>query len=324
MQLKTEVEIPNYDFRIDYKQLILSLGSCFAVNIGEKIKQNGIYIDINPFGNLYNPISIADRITDIIAKKKYVENDFFFYNNLWNCFKFSSALSDNNLSSTITKINKKIESLNKFLSNCDYLFVTFGTAFVFEEKEKKEIVSNCHKQAANIFNYYLLSVEQIVDKWSDLIKKIQNDFPKLQIIFTISPVKYFKDSIISNNRSKSTLTLSTQILCEKFSKCDYFPAFEIINEELRDYRFFASDMQHISEIAVEYIWEIFQKNLFNEKTVEFMKEMQKINLAMEHRAIFPQSEEYKNFCKQQIKKISIIEKKYKLNLFDKIDYFQKK
>lgn len=324
MQLKTEVEKVNYKFQIDYKESILSLGSCFSVNIGEKIKQNGISIEVNPFGNLYNPISIYNIIINIINKKQYTKEDFFYDDNFWNSYNFSSLLSNTNLSLAIETANDKILSLHDYLKKSNYLFITFGTAFVYELKETKEIVSNCHKQSGNLFNYYLLSVEEIVEKWSTVIEKIHEFVPQIQIIFTISPVKYFKDSIINNSISKSTLVLACDKLCRINSTCNYFPAFEIVNEELRDYRFFANDMLHVSETAREYIWEIFQKSVFSKRSIDYMSEIEKINNAMGHKSISPDSQKYKDFCREQIKKIIFVEEKYEVSLASKKEFFLQK
>lgn len=317
MELQTKVEIPKYDFKINYKDKCMFIGSCFAENIGEKFLKSKIPTVINPTGIHYNPMSILNSLEKIVNNQEINEEDLFFANGRWNHDDFHSKFSDITEEKTLNKINSAIETTHIFLQKTDYLFITFGTAIVFKRKNNNNIVSNCHKQDAKIFDRYLLKYTEMIDKWEILIEKIMKFNPNLKIIFTVSPIRHVKNGAIENMRSKATLILLINELLineilemRKHENLFYFPVYEVVNDELRDYRFYADDMQHISDFAIKYIWEIFQENFFNKKTIKYITEITKINLALEHKAFNPESAEYQAFHNKINEKLKDFENEY--------------
>jgi hypothetical protein len=191
----------------------------------------------------------------------------------------------------LKKINHENKTAFEFLKETDYLFITFGSAFFYHHIQLNEPVANCHKQAGNLFEKRLLTVEEITEKYSALIAHLKSFNPKLKIIFTVSPVKYFKDGVIENNISKSTLLLSAHQLVKQFDNCYYFPAFELVNDDLRDYRFYKEDLAHPNDLAIDYVWNKFSDCFFNKQTLLLNKQIHALNLALNHRKLITHSEE---------------------------------
>lgn len=294
---QTRVEIPPTDLHITYEDRIMTLGSCFAENIGAKMKEVYFAADINPFGVLYNPVSISNSIKLLIENRPFTEADLFQNRGLWQSFSHSSLFSATTAEKCLENINKRFAEAASFLQKTSFLVVTFGTAWVYEEKQSGRVVSNCHKLPANTFTRRRLSVDEIVSNYSELLKKLTALFPQLRIVFSVSPIRHWKDGAHENNVSKSTLLLAIDELQQEFENVDYFPAYEIQMDELRDYRFYASDMLHPSDVAVDYIWQRFSETYFNETTTRTKKELEQLQADLSHRPLFPDSEEYEKFRK---------------------------
>ncbi|MDR2836325.1 MAG: GSCFA domain-containing protein [Bacteroidales bacterium] len=325
MELRTIVEIPKYDFKINYTDKCFFIGSCFSENIGDKLLKSKIPTLINPTGTHYNPFSIAHSIENIINCKKFSEKKLFFSNGQWNCYDFHSKFSGNSAKEVLNNINSAISISNKFLQQADYLFVAFGTSLVYCLKDNFEIVSNCHKQKSALFEHFMLSDETISQKWVKILELLEDFNPKLKIIFTVSPIRHVKNGAIENMQSKANLIIAIKNLSEitTIKNIYYFPVYEIVNDELRDYRFYADDMQHISKLAIDYIWEIFQKEIFTQKTTEFVKQINSIEKALFHKPLSHNTEEFRKFCKSQIEKIKNIEQTYKINLTEAKEAFER-
>lgn len=254
---RTIVEIPLAASKITHQHCLLALGSCFAENIGKKLNDAFFQVDVNPFGVLYNPVSIRNSIQLLLENKLFTQEAIFENKGLWQSFSHSSQFSDTNKEKCLTNINKRFESAFDFFNKTDFLLITFGTAWVFEDRKSGNVVSNCHKLPANCFNRRRLTVDEIVADYSTLITELKIKLPNLRILFSVSPIRHWKDGAHENNISKSTLLLAVEALQQNFYQVDYFPAYEIQIDELRDYRFCAVDMQHPSEVAVDYIWSRF-------------------------------------------------------------------
>ncbi len=292
---QTKIEIPPTSLNITYKDSIMTLGSCFAENIGKKMQEVYFEVDINPFGVLYNPVSICNSIHKLIDAKPFSETSLFENRGLWQSFSHSSLFSDVTARQCLNKINDRFSKACNFLQKADYLLITFGTAWVFEEQQSGSVVSNCHKLPASQFIRRRLTVEEIIADYSRLITKLNELFPHVQLIFSVSPIRHWKDGAHGNNVSKSTLLLAVDALQEQFKQVHYFPAYEIQLDELRDYRFYAPDMLHPSDVAVDYIWQRFSETYFSNQTMDIKKQLEQLVADLAHRPIHPDSVEFRKF-----------------------------
>lgn len=291
----THIEIPHSPIKITYTDCVMTLGSCFAENIGKRMSNAYFQLDINPFGVLYNPVSIANSINLLLQNKPFTKEDIFENKSMWQSFAHSSLFSDSTPEGCLQKINSQLNLAVEFIQKIDFLIITFGTAWVFENKKSGKVVTNCHKLPANEFVRRRLSVQEIVVDYTALIDKLKVLFPNLQIIFSVSPIRHWKDGAHGNNISKSTLLLAIDALQQYFQNVHYFPAYEIQLDELRDYRFYGSDMFHPSDVAVNYIWKRFSETYFSTETYELKKRLEKLSIDLAHRPLHPDSVEYKLF-----------------------------
>lgn len=306
----TRINIPESFVKINYSHKVLTLGSCFAENIGNKL-QNAYFLSfINPFGVLYNPMSIGLGIRYLLSDKEFTENDLFQSGSLWNSFAHSSAFSATTPDETLQKINSRLLASRYFLSETNVMMITFGTAWIFENKETDSIVANCHKLPANQFNRRRLTVDEIVAEFTEIIDLLRRQNPGLQFIFTVSPIRHWKDGAHENTVSKSTLHLAVDALGKAFENVEYFPAYEIMMDELRDYRFYATDMLHPSEQAVDYIWQRFAETYFSGETLELRKELEQLRNDLNHRPLHPHTFEYQQFLSSVEKKKNTLIENY--------------
>lgn len=292
MKLRTEIVIPVPDFQISHHDKILMIGSCFVENISTRMVDSGFTVDINPFGILYNPQSLDKGLSDLLRDKKYAENDLFQHQGIYHSFSHHSRFSDIDPDIALKQINGRIAFSSAFLQQATVLVVTFGTAFVYTLKSSGEVVSNCHKLSDKLFDHRRLNISEIVDDWSELIVEMRNKNPHLKIVFTVSPIRHWKDGAHENQLSKSTLLLAIDELIKKNKESYYFPSYEILMDDLRDYRFYAEDMVHPSSQAIDYIWEKFSQTYFDKKTLNLIREWESIRQALNHRPFNPESEEY--------------------------------
>lgn len=292
---RTLVQVKPYPVKMNYESEILTFGSCFAENIGTKMLNAYFKTEINPFGVLYNPMSILNSLNDLMCNKRFNIDDLFEYKSLWHSFSHSSIFSNVNSSICIDKINQRIEIAVNFLKNADFLVITFGTAWVFEDKKKGTIVSNCHKLPSEFFQRRRLTVIEIVDGYIELFSKLLELNPALKIVFTVSPIRHWKDGAHENSLSKGILLLAVDQLQRQFQNVFYFPAFEIQMDDLRDYRFYAADMLHPTDMAVDYIWEQFSNAFMSDETLQIKKQLEKLNTDLSHRPLHSESEEFVQF-----------------------------
>ena len=316
----TEVNIPNSSEEIKYSDKIMTLGSCFAENIGKKMSDSFFQTDINPFGVLYNPVSVLQSLDLLMSEKQFEEKDLFQYQSLWHSFNHSSLFSDESIESTLVKINNRLNSSRQFFKSTQILLITFGTAWVFEDVESGKIVANCHKLPGNRFRRYRLDFQQIIDHYNPMLRQLKEQIPSLQLIFTVSPIRHWKDGAHENTVSKSTLHLSVDALEKRFDFVHYFPAYEIMMDELRDYRFYDSDMLHPSAVAVNYIWQRFSDTYFSAETQKLNKELEQIRNDLNHRPLHSKSAEYQLFILNIEKRKAKIKALYPDfgNLFDEV------
>lgn len=310
MDFSTPVKTEKGSFALNHKQLILSMGSCFSENIGEKLSEQKFQIDVNPFGILYNPASIASSLRILINDRCFTQDDLFFREGSMHSYAHHSRFSHPEAGECLKRINERIALSASRLQSLDCLMITFGTAYVYRLKKDGEIVANCHKMPENLFNRSRLSVDEIVDDWKSLIEQLYTLNPALKILFTVSPIRHLKDGAHGNQLSKAILLLAIEKLNQIFPNISYFPAYEIVLDELRDYRFYAADMAHPSDIAVQYLWKRFCEAYFNAETRTLINQWNKIKTALNHRPLQTESTAYKDFIMQNLFKLEEIRKKY--------------
>ncbi len=309
MNFRTQVERPERVSEIGYSDRLLLLGSCFAENIGKLLVANKFCCDVNPYGILYNPLSIARALCEMAEGMVYTEQNLFKADGIWHSWMHHGSFSsDISAEDCLNCINSRLSKATDTLATTDWLVVTWGTAFVYEHEG--QVVGNCHKQPDRLFSRRRLSEDEIVERWTDVLSNLHRLNPSLKVMFTVSPIRHAKDGMHGNQLSKSTLLLAIDQLCENFSYCHYFPSYEIMMDELRDYRFYADDMLHPSSLAVEYIWECFCQTYFSKDTLQAMKEWNEIQKALQHKPFRPQSEAYRQFLSQIMLKIERMKQKF--------------
>lgn len=294
MNFTTQIPISKHKNNISHKDKIMLLGSCFTENIGNKLSINGFETLINPFGILYNPFSICSSLNRIIYLKFLDSEDLVKVNEFWFSYEHHGVFRDEKCDNLLQTINLGITKANLFLKQTNWLIITLGTAWVFFLRENNKILGNCHKLNPQLIDKKLLSVDEIVENISLTINNIREINPNIKIILTVSPIRHWKQGYRENIISKSALHLATNQLCETINDCFYFPAYEIVMDELRDYRFYQADMLHPSEIAVDYIWEKFSTHLFSGSTANLCKDYCKLHSMKQHKAFNPESQGYKN------------------------------
>ncbi|WP_439185289.1 GSCFA domain-containing protein [Carboxylicivirga taeanensis] len=319
---RTPVDVKPGEHLIGYHSRMLFMGSCFASNIGQYFANIGLNALVNPFGVLYNPFSIANSLERLIKDKQFTEDDVQNYNGLYHTFYHHSQFSAIEPDAFLKGINQSFEASRNFLKDTDVLILTFGTSWVYEHVEQGLIVSNCHKYPASTFKRYRLSVDEIVERFVRLIEGVREVNPDVRVMFTVSPVRHWKDGAHGNQLSKATLLLAIEQLIEKVDNCDYFPAYELLLDDLRDYRFFADDMLHPSEMAVAYIRQKFIEAQFDETAKTVLGQLLKLQQAVQHRPFNPSSSQHQAFIQKQIRKLKALQSQYQgLNLSPALDAF---
>ena len=322
MILSTPVILKAKEYpKINHTDRMMSLGSCFSVHIGNKLQEAKFNCLINPFGTLYNPSSIAVALEELMLNKRYNETDVFEYNNLWHSWMHHGDFSSNSSFALLDKINKNISKGHEYLKQLDVLFLTFGTSWIYLLSSNSKLVSNCHKVPNRQFDRVKLSVEDITNQYRSLIGKIRKFNPSVKIVFSISPIRHIRDGLVENQISKSTLILAVDNLCKEFTNCCfYFPSYEIVLDELRDYRYYDRDMVHPSDLAIDYIWSKFKEAFVLKPTEQLIEKCCKINKSLNHRPTDPNSVEYKLFLEHLVLEIEhLIEKNPTLDFRKEID-----
>ena len=310
---RTALQPPSYDFEIGLQSPILSLGSCFAQSMGNRLLAHKFKALVNPFGTLFNPISIFKLLQ--MSLDKDLPNDFeehFVQNQgIWHHYDFHSEFSASTKADLAQNIAKALQKLRHFIhtQKPQVLLLTFGTAWVYELKTSQKVVANCHKTPAQHFEKRLLSLEEITQAFQLLQQPLKNSLPHLQILLTVSPVRHIKDTLPLNTVSKSLLRVLCHQWAENYAQVSYFPSYEMMLDDLRDYRFYEADMLHPNEVAQAYIWEQFQQSFFSENTRQVLKKWAKVQKALQHKAFHPQSPAHRAFLektKQQLQNLSAI------------------
>ena len=306
---RTPFEIPESSIKINLETPVLTLGSCFADCMGTYFRENKFSVLANPFGTVYNPMSIFGLCSYAI-RHSYPEADtYLFYQGLHANYDFHSSFSDPEKPRTISDIKHSIDLTHDFLANARFLIITLGTAWVYRRKDNQAIVSNCHKLPGSRFRKELLSQKQILNAFEQFKRLLNDKYPEISILLTVSPVRHIRDTIPLNQVSKSVLRLACYTLENHYPNVHYFPSYEIIMDDLRDYRFYKADMIHPNAEAEMYIWEKFAETWFDRETRDFLSTWGKAKKAIAHKPFNPNTDEHQRFLRETISTIKKLQHK---------------
>lgn len=323
MELRTTIKIEPSSKKISYNDPVMFIGSCFSSSIGSQLELGRMPVMINPAGTVYNPISVFNTINTIIEEKEFAPDDLHCHDGNFLSFYHDTDFSSEDPKKVIKAINEKSRKGMSFLRDSKFLFITLGTARVYRWKKTGMIVSNCHKIPNDQFVSELLSVCEIVAVWKKLLDMLHTFFPQLKVVFTISPVRHWKDGAHGNQISKSVLFLAVEELLLHSSAPQYFPAYELLMDDLRDYRYYDDDMLHPSKTAVNYIWDAFSFCYMENRTIDIYREAVKISKARNHRLSTETGAQIKRFAEKMLAHISDIESKAPtINFSSESDYFR--
>ena len=318
MNFRTQIPIPKSNYPIEYNSKIMSLGSCFAINMAEKLDYFKFQNSCNPFGILFHPLAIEKLIDFAISGKQFTENDIFFYNERWHCFDVHSDLSNSSKEGLLSSLNALIKSTNEHITGSTHMIITYGTSWIYRNIESDFIVANCHKVPQKQFKKELLSVEEIEESIANTVKLIHSVNPNCTIIFTVSPVRHIKDGFVENQVSKANLISALYTVLQVpplGAEGAYFPSYEIMMDELRDYRFYAEDMLHPNQVAIDYIWKRFKETTISETAFTTMDEVSTIQKSLSHKPFNPDSESHLKFESKVREKITKLESEYSFMKF---------
>lgn len=312
MQFRTQIPILKSNNPIDYNSKILSMGSCFAENMASKFDYFKFQNETNPFGIIFNPVSIEKLFNRVCNEDLFTEKDVFFYNERWHSFEVHSDLSNSDRQELLESLNKATTETYKQIKEATHIIITFGTSWVYRNLEGTEIAANCHKVPQKQFSKELLSIDTIQQSIQNTINLVHALNPEINFIFTISPVRHIKDGFVENQLSKSHLfTALHSVLNTGHLKrnTEYFPSYEIMMDELRDYRFYNEDMLHPNQIAIDYIWKLFSENYISQESTAVMQEVDEIQKSLRHRSFNPESDQHQKFLAKLQQKINLLGEK---------------
>ena len=315
MKFRTDLDSPSSNVKITYDSSICMFGSCFSDSIGGKLLQNKLKVLKNTFGTLYHPSAIRKNLLDAAAPTEgdvvQIDNRFVHYDLHSDIFALSA-------SDLLKRIKKQRAATHMFLTQCDFVFITLGTAFHFYHKTLNRIVANCHKQPGHLFERKLSSVKEVIEDLQALVNYIEKVNADANIVLTVSPIRHLRDGLVENNRSKSHLLTAVHEICDTHEKTQYFPSYELIIDDLRDYRFYKSDMIHPSRQAIEYVYNKLKQTYMDQKTLNIICSVEKIMKSIDHRPIDPKSTQHQAFLKQLKSSMASLSKSYNIDFDDEL------
>jgi hypothetical protein len=332
MDFMLNIELPRAAKLIDHHQKILSVGSCFTEHIGNALSRLKFDVLQNPNGILFDPASVAASITSYISNDQYTIDDLFQLGEIWNSWNHHSRFSSTERETVITDINASQTRAHHFLKDAGWLIITLGSSFSYRLKDEDSFqnsnvskisgVANCHRAPAQWFQKHLMTIDETIAALDNVIHQLFRFNTKLNIIFTISPVRHIRDGVVENNRSKARLLESVHHLVNKFDKLFYFPSYELVIDVLRDYRFYAEDMVHPNYLATDYVLENFVRMFMSDETNAIIKEIKKLNIARKHRSVHPNTNAHRQFLLTNLEKAKMLQELYPfLNLCEEMEYF---
>lgn len=329
MKFQLTTEIPYLPTPVSQADAIMLVGSCFTENMGNYLRKYKFSVLDNPSGIVFNPVSVVTTLNRILQNKPVTETDLFYYLDCYHSWEYHSKFSDLSPENCIAKMNAATQDAHDFLSKTSLLIITLGSAWVYQLTDAapgfqpNTVVANNHKGPANWFEKKLLEPAAIIQMFSDLIKRLQTFNPSLQIMFTVSPVRHLREGLVNNNRSKAVLIQAVHALAAQYQPVSYFPAYEIVIDELRDYRFYAEDLVHPNYQATRYVWDKFVEYCLQEEAQSLLPVLQDILLAFQHRPLHPGTTQHKAFLQQYAEKTRALQLKYPLlDLEAELLYFE--
>ena len=322
MQFFAPINIKTLEPSITYKDNILLTGSCFTEHIGNHLMDAKFKVLQNPNGILFDTLSVCRSLISYVQNKQYNETDLFYLNDCWHSWEYHSRFSNIDKDLCLHNINASQNQAHQFLANADWLIITLGSSFCYKLVETHAAVANCHKAPAKEFNKHLCTIEESVSALDAAMHQLFHFNPKLKIIFTISPVRHLRDGVVENNRSKARLIETVHHLVNKFDKLYYFPAYELVIDVLRDYRFYDVDLAHPNYAATSFVLEKFSESCFDAGTISLMEEIRKIVIARNHKPFNATSQQHKQFLQTHLERSKALQKKYQwLDFSKEINFF---
>ncbi|MDH7462665.1 GSCFA domain-containing protein [Chitinophagaceae bacterium 26-R-25] len=323
MDFMLDINIKSPDVPVQYGENIMLMGSCFTEHIGNRLEELKFNTLQNPNGILFDPVSVCKSLVSYIENKQYTADDLFYLNELWQSWQHHSRFSGMDQQNVLAQINASQQRAHDFLMNADWLIVTLGSSFSYRLAENNESVANCHRAPAQTFRKHLLSIEETVTSLDTTMHRLFHFNKKLKIIFTISPVRHIRDGVVENNRSKARLLEAVHHMVNKFDRLHYFPAYELVIDVLRDYRFYDVDMVHPNYPATEFVFEKFVQHYFSDASKDLMKEIRQIAIARRHRSMQPATNAHQQFLKSHYDKAQKLSAQHPfLDLSEEMEYFQ--
>ncbi len=313
--------------KIHHGQSLFLIGSCFTAEIGNKLAAHKFSVLQNPHGIVFNPVSIATALQDYADEKTYTRDDLFYHHELYGSWHHHTRFSDPDAGKALQHINTEITAAAAFLKQADWIIITLGSAFVYELADEsgaiQGVVANCHKVPADRFNKRLLTVQETVEALQQMVDTVRRIRKEARVVFTVSPVRHLRDGFVENNRSKAVLIQAVHVVTEQ-PQVQYFPSYELVIDDLRDYRFFAEDMAHPNYFATQYVWEKFISVYMEAHTVSLMKSIHTIRLAVQHKPFNPTAKAHQQFLLQHLDKVLQLQEAHSnISFQEEIDYFRK-
>ncbi|MEJ7682204.1 MAG: GSCFA domain-containing protein [Segetibacter sp.] len=322
MKLMLDVNIKSPLKKITYSDNIFLIGSCFTDHIGCRLDELKFSVLQNPNGILFDPVSVGNNLSSYVDNKQYEQDDLFYLHELWQSWNHHSIFSGMVAEEVINNINLSQSKAHNHLMRSDWLIITLGSSFSYRLIENQKPVANCHRAPGQWFEKHLLSSEETILSLEESIAKLKIFNPELKIIFTISPVRHIRDGVVENNRSKARLIESVHYLVEKYDHTHYFPAYELVIDVLRDYRFYDIDLVHPNYAATEFVFNKFEQSFIDEEAQALMEEIKKINNGYKHKPFQPKTESHKLFLQNTLQHVKNLQERLpKLDFSKEIDYF---
>jgi hypothetical protein len=324
MNFFTHIELKPLPAPITHEQSILLLGSCFTEHIGNTLNDLKFNVLQNPNGILFETVSVCRSLVSYIQDKQYEASDLFEYNELWQSWDHHGRFSDPDQATVLANINASQNQAHEFVKKADWLIITLGSSFVYKLVEESRFVANCHKAPGQWFDKQLLSIDEQIALLDNSIHQLFHANPNLKIIFTISPVRHLRDGVVENNRSKARLLETVHHLVNKFDRLFYFPAYELVIDVLRDYRFYDIDLAHPNYAATQFVMEKFSEYAFREPTNQLIKEIRQIVTARNHKPFHPGSNQHQQFLQQHLELTERLQATHPyLHLDEELSYFRR-
>jgi hypothetical protein len=323
MNLITNIDIKSLPAPITHQHSVLLVGSCFTEHIGNNLNDLKFNVLQNPNGILFEPISVCRSLVSYVQNKQYTADDLFYYNELWQSWNHHSQFSNPDQKQGLVRINDSQQQAHNFLKKADWLVITLGSSFAYKLVDKGHFVANCHKAPGQWFDKHLIPIDEQIAELDNTIHQLFHFNSRLKIIFTISPVRHLRDGVVENNRSKARLLETVHHLVNKFDRLFYFPAYELVIDVLRDYRFYDIDLAHPNYAATQFVMEKFSDYAFTEPTKQLIKEIRQLVTARNHKAFHPASEQHKLFLQKHYDLAKRLQEQHEhLNLAAELEYFR--